>query len=206
MERATDITAEAIRAGFRDMSWTKALDLHPDLKAYVPSMTTTTSPAAGPPAATEASPTMPTTPSPTPSPASGCGSSCGCATGTNTETDPASALANTAVDGDSTVPVACTLGAGEMSTRRDEWQALLAHDPNAQRGVTARRPLGDGGLRLEFAPNSDVAEIARLAAAEQGFCRFFGFALVIDGRGLALEVHAPPDGQPVLADLFGTPD
>jgi MerR family transcriptional regulator, copper efflux regulator len=94
------------------------------------------------------------------------------------------------------VPIACTLGAGEVSTRVDEWHALL-------QGVTARRVLDDG-LRLELRPDVDVTEVARLAAAEQGCCRFFDFALVLDGRGIALEVHAPPDGQPVLTALFGT--
>ena len=73
------------------------------------------------------------------------------------------------------------------------------------RGVAARRALDDG-LRLEFGPNTDVTEIARLAAAEQGCCRFFDFALVIDGRGIALEVHAPAGAQPVLTALFGAAD
>jgi hypothetical protein len=92
-------------------------------------------------------------------------------------------------------PIACTLGAGEMSSRLDEWRFLL-------RGVTARRRLDDG-LRVEFGPDTDVTEVARLAATEQSCCRFFDFALVIDGRGVALEVHAPPVGQPVLTALFG---
>lgn len=100
------------------------------------------------------------------------------------------------------VPIACTLGAGEMATRLDEWSALLADKRDLLQGVSARRALDDG-LRLEFGPNTDVAEIARLAAAEQGCCRFFDFAVVIDGRGTALEVHAPADAQPVLTALFG---
>lgn len=104
---------------------------------------------------------------------------------------------------DEDVPIVCTLGAGEMSTRLDEWNALLADKSDLLRGVTVRRALDDGGLRLEFGPNADVTEIARLAAAEQGCCRFFTFALVIDDRGIALEVHAPADGQPVLTALFG---
>ena len=102
------------------------------------------------------------------------------------------------------VPIACTLGAGEMASRLDEWAALLADRGDLLQGVTARIALDDG-LRLEFGPNTDVAEIARLAAAEQGCCRFFDFALVIDGRGIALEVRAPADAQPVLAALFGAP-
>lgn len=105
----------------------------------------------------------------------------------------------------SAVPIACTLGAGEMSTRVDEWNAVLGDGTDLRRGVTARRALDDGGLRLEFGPDADVTEIARLAAAEQGCCAFFTFALVIDGGGIALEVHAPVDGRPVLAALFGGP-
>ena len=104
------------------------------------------------------------------------------------------------------VPIACTLGAGAMSRRLDEWNALLADKQQLLRGVAARLAPDDGGLRLEFGPNTDIAEIARLAAAEQGCCRFFTFALTIDDRGIALEVHAPADAQPVLTALFGAPD
>jgi DNA-binding transcriptional MerR regulator len=95
-------------------------------------------------------------------------------------------------------PIACTLGAGEMSTRVEEWNDVLA-------GVTARHALDDG-LRLRFGPGADVTEIARLAAAEQGCCRFFDFSLVIDGQGVSLDVHAPADAQPVLTALFGEAD
>lgn len=105
-------------------------------------------------------------------------------------------------DGAGDVPIACTLGSGEMAARLDEWSALLADRQDVLRGVVARRGL-DGGLRLEFGPHTDVAEIARLAAAEQGCCRFFDFALVIDARGIALEVHAPAGAQTVLTALFG---
>lgn len=141
-----------------------------------------------------------------------CDDTCGC----TTDTPPGSASRATAVpliaktdattltaDSDAgdnccgEVPIACTLGAGEMSSRLDEWNALLEH-------VAARHGLADG-LRLDFRPGTDVTEIARLAAAEQSCCRFFDFALTIDARGMALEVHAPPDGQPVLTGLFGTP-
>jgi len=95
-------------------------------------------------------------------------------------------------------PIACTLGAGEMSTRLDEWHLLL-------QDVTARHRI-DGGVRLDFRSDANVAEIARLSAAEQSCCGFFDFALVIDSRGVALDVHAPPDGQAVLTGLFGTAD
>jgi MerR family transcriptional regulator, copper efflux regulator len=133
-----------------------------------------------------------------------CDDTCGCTTdtgpaSTRTSAIPLIAKADATTSGNEAagqVPIACTLGAGEMSIRLDEWHALL-------QGVTARQAIDDG-LRLEFRSDTDVTEIARLAAAEQGCCRFFDFALVLDGRGIALEVHAPPDGQPVLAGLFGT--
>ena len=103
------------------------------------------------------------------------------------------------------VPIACTLDIREMGPRLDEWTALLTGGQDLA-GVAHRHRLGDGGLRLEFGPRADVSEIARLAAAEQGCCRFFDFALTIDGRGVALEVRAPRDAQPVVAALFGRAD
>lgn len=99
-------------------------------------------------------------------------------------------------------PVACTLGAGEMSTRLAEWSAMLEEKRDLLAGVVARRPL-ENGVRLEFGPDTDVAELARLAAAEQGCCRFFSFALLLDTSGVALEVQAPPDAADVVTALFG---
>jgi MerR family transcriptional regulator, copper efflux regulator len=139
-----------------------------------------------------------------------CDDSCGCVstpeTGTGSApvaltTKPASTGSGDGC-GDEDVPIACTLGAGEMPGRLDEWNALLDGSGDLLDGVIARVTL-DGGIRLEFGPNSDVTEIARLAAAEQVCCRFFSFALVIDQRGTALEVHAPAEGQTVLTELFG---
>lgn len=141
-----------------------------------------------------------------------CDDTCGCLSDVAGQSAGASvplvarADATIAADVSDEVPIACTLGAGEMSSRLEEWSALLADRGDLRQGVTARRALDDGGLRLEFGPDTDVAEIARLAAAEQGCCRFFRFAVVIDGRGVALEVHAPPDGRPVLTALFGAAD
>jgi MerR family transcriptional regulator, copper efflux regulator len=140
-----------------------------------------------------------------------CDDTCGCTTDTTAPATTATSVPlitkadaiATPADSDE-VPIACTLGAEEMSARVEEWNALLADKQDLLQGVTARRALDDGGLRLEFGPHTDVTEIARLAAAEQACCRFFSFAVVIDNRGTALEVHAPPDAQPVLAALFGT--
>lgn len=92
-------------------------------------------------------------------------------------------------------PIVCTLDSEQMPGRLDDWKAAL-------QDVAARRPV-DGGIRLELGPEADIAELARLAAAEQGCCAFFRFDLVIDGRGPALEVRAPADGQTVLSAVFG---
>jgi DNA-binding transcriptional MerR regulator len=140
-----------------------------------------------------------------------CDDTCTCTTDNPTRSSPQMSVPLVATagahpsDGPGGVAIACTLGGAEMATRLDEWNALLADKQELLQGVAARRALDDG-LRLEFGPNTDVSEIARLAAAEQGCCRFFDFALVIDDRGIALEVHAPAGARPVLTALFGAGD
>ena len=56
-----------------------------------------------------------------------------------------------------------------------------------------------------FGDDVDVVELTRLMHAEQGCCRFFGFALTIDADGVGLEVRAPADAQDVVTSLFGAP-
>jgi hypothetical protein len=93
------------------------------------------------------------------------------------------------------VPIACSLDGGDMPARIADWQGVLAL-------VEARLPLANG-VRLEFSPGVSMTDVVRLAAAENDCCPFFGFAVTIDGRGFALEVTAPSDGQHLLAGLFG---
>ena len=95
------------------------------------------------------------------------------------------------------VPIACTLPDDAMPTRLADWQRVLAP-------VTARTAI-DGGVRLTFGDDVDVVELTRLMHAEQGCCRFFGFALTIDADGVGLEVRAPADAQDVVTSLFGAP-
>lgn len=115
--------------------------------------------------------------------ASTCGSGCGCGVEVRTSVE-------------ETPPIACSLGPADQATRIDEWRDVLVR-------VTARAPV-DGGLRLTLAPDAPVAEIARLAVAEQACCQFFSFALTVDGRGTALEVTAPADALPIVHAFFGT--
>jgi DNA-binding transcriptional MerR regulator len=99
-------------------------------------------------------------------------------------------------------PVACTLDVGRMGSRVEEWAALLDAKEDMLAGVVRRTAI-DGGVRLRFGPGTDVAEVARLAAAEQDCCRFFRFTLSIDTDGIALEVRAPADAFDVVTALFG---
>ena len=91
--------------------------------------------------------------------------------------------------------VACTLDHSEMDGRISDWHSVL-------RGVEHRTAL-DGGVRLNFGPEVDVAELARLAQAEWACCSFFSFAITVDDRGTALEIRAPEDGQELVQSVFG---
>lgn len=101
-------------------------------------------------------------------------------------------------------PIACTLDATERSSRADAWAALLATQGDLQAGVTDRAAI-DGGVRLTFGPQTDLADLVQLAAAEQQCCRFFRFCLTLDARGVALEVRAPAEAGDVVTALFGAP-
>lgn len=117
-----------------------------------------------------------------------CDADCGCLRPAPAAGAPSAAPAS--------APIACSLGAAELSGRVADWQALLAH-------VHRRVPV-DGGVRLEFGEDASVADVARLVTAEQSCCPFFAFAVTVDGRGLALEVRAPAEARSLVDDLFAT--
>ncbi|WP_051063069.1 MerR family transcriptional regulator [Ilumatobacter nonamiensis] len=133
-----------------------------------------------------------------------CDDTCGCVT-TLTSADANSTQASIpialtappnlmAAAGD--VPIACTLASDQIPDRLDDWGSLL-------HGAT-RLPI-DGGVRVELDEHIEVSEVARLAAAEQGCCRFFSFRLTIDERGAGLEITAPPDALDIVHAAFGAP-
>ena len=95
-------------------------------------------------------------------------------------------------------PIACTLDVGAQPGRVAEWQALLGH-------ASSRAHTDDGALRVSFAGDVPMVELARLVAAEQGCCQFFSFAITVDHRGIGLEVSAPEGADEVTAALFGAP-
>ncbi len=94
------------------------------------------------------------------------------------------------------VPIACTLSAGGMVEREQEWNDLLAH-------VSDRTTAPDGALRLAFDDTTPLDELMRLVVAEQHCCAFFAFTITIDSRGAALDVRAPEGAEPMITALFG---
>jgi DNA-binding transcriptional MerR regulator len=92
--------------------------------------------------------------------------------------------------------ISCSLDAGEMAGRMDEWQALLGL-------VIDRTPVNDG-ISLSFAADPAVAaEVARLAVAEQACCSFFDFTVRVSGGELHLEVRGAQEAQEIISALFG---
>lgn len=92
------------------------------------------------------------------------------------------------------VPVVCTLTGGDQRERIGRWQRLLAG--------ALRREIIAGGLRIHL-PAELAGPVAELAAAEQGCCAFFDFALRLVVGTLQLEVRAPAEAAPLVAELFG---
>jgi MerR family copper efflux transcriptional regulator len=94
------------------------------------------------------------------------------------------------------IPIACTLDASGLDARLADWQRVLDH--------VAHREPAPGGIRLTFDPDVPVGELAELANAERGCCAFFSFTLRLDADGTTLEVAAPEEAAPLLAEVFGT--
>jgi hypothetical protein len=80
-------------------------------------------------------------------------------------------------------PIACTLDAEHLDERLADWQRTVA-------AASHREEIG-GGVRLRFGWDVDVADLARLAAAELVCCRFFTFTLTLAAEGVTLDITAP---------------
>ncbi|WP_159924624.1 MerR family transcriptional regulator [Rhodococcus sp. WAY2] len=142
-----------------------------------------------------------------PPPTGACGPECGCLTTapttpvavsfTRTRREPAPAPAPApTIDDRPATPVACTLGGDQKGERIQRWQQVLD-------SATGREDI-DGGLRLRFPADPDlVADVARLAAAEQSCCAFFDFTLQLTPGTLVLGVRAPEAAEPLVTELFG---
>ncbi|TQC48024.1 MerR family transcriptional regulator [Rhodococcus sp. WS4] len=136
-----------------------------------------------------------------PAPDGACGPGCGCLTAPSDAPAPVSLTLERrpeSTPGRSwrDAPVACTLSGDEYGERARQWRKVLAS--------ANRREEIDGGMRVRFPSDPDLlAEVARLAAAEQGCCAFFDFTLHLSPDALALTVRAPETAHALLTELFG---
>ena len=93
-----------------------------------------------------------------------------------------------------TVPIACTLGAGDRAERTD-WIATLNR-------TALRAHRRDGlSLVLDFAPGA-AAQVRELVAREQECCAFLGFRVEERSDGVRLTVEAPPAARDATAAVF----
>ena len=94
------------------------------------------------------------------------------------------------------LPIACTLGAGDMADRRDAWEALL-------RDAALGRERLPHGARVRLCDAPGIAERARaLIAAEGACCAFLAFDLGADDGALRLDVTGPDDARPIIDGLL----
>jgi DNA-binding transcriptional MerR regulator len=91
-------------------------------------------------------------------------------------------------------PIACTLPTGEMDERSAQWQQLLDVATSSEKDAD--------GVRIHFPRDVELGPIVALLDAEQRCCRFFTFALTIGDGDVILDVAAPPEAAPILADLL----
>lgn len=95
------------------------------------------------------------------------------------------------------LPIACTLGAGELA-ERSEFIARLRKDALIGGETTAR------GVRLRLRDAEDVERRARaLIAAEAECCAFLDFSLAREGGALVLDISGPAEARPIV-DAFLT--
>ncbi len=130
-------------------------------------------------------------------PAGPCDDSCGCVVDAVDTRPQAVSLMSKPATSNESAPIACTLDSGAVGQRLNDWQRVHDH-------VEYREPV-DNGVRLVLDAGAPIDAVAQLMVAEHDCCRFFEFALVVDGRGVALEVRAPADAQPLVDSIFEVP-
>jgi hypothetical protein len=94
------------------------------------------------------------------------------------------------------LPIACTLGADDMSARLGVIETLAAD------GLIDRTPT-DGGVRVRLRDTPDIERRTReLIAAEARCCAFLNFDLRRVEDALVLDITGPPEARPVIEQFF----
>jgi hypothetical protein len=97
------------------------------------------------------------------------------------------------------VPIACSLGAGELRERQTEMRALAARAL-----VGSERTAAGAVLRFRASSPEVDAAVRDLARREKECCPFFEFAIEATAETVRLEVSAPAEAGPVLDALIAT--
>jgi hypothetical protein len=80
------------------------------------------------------------------------------------------------------IPVACTLGTGDLAGRVARWRAVAAR-------AAGRRASTEHGVRLSFAAGPGVAaELRELAVLERDCCAFATWSVRQDGDRILVDV------------------
>ena len=93
-------------------------------------------------------------------------------------------------------PIACGLSRDEYAARTGRTAELV------RTSLRSREPLA-GGQRMTFAGGDETErELRALIAAEALCCPFLHFDLRRQGDDLRVDVTAPDEAQPLIAELF----
>lgn len=97
-----------------------------------------------------------------------------------------------------TLPIACSLDAAGIETRRVEFQATVGSQ------VSARKELSDG-IEMEFAPGNDLLPaLARFIEDERKCCQFLRFTITVEEGGgpISLGVRGPAGSGEFIRSLI----
>jgi MerR family copper efflux transcriptional regulator len=96
------------------------------------------------------------------------------------------------------IPLACSLSAGDQAGRRLEFGAIL------DRGLLARERTARG-IRLRFRASPGLQQdLVELTNREKECCPFFDFRIESLEGEIVLEVGAPPEARPIVEHLFAS--
>ena len=98
-------------------------------------------------------------------------------------------------DGSERVPIACTLDAGALGERVDEWRALVASSVVAlEADATSVRLVLDQS-------DAALAAAASLGQREKQCCTFFEVGIELGPEVRALYLRVPPEAEVAMADF-----